>query len=70
MNIRSTVSGQAGDLHGGIEGVQPDMWDDPIFETRFRQFIRDTLVDAAGRGWHADVIEETASEEGIDLDAP
>jgi len=27
----------AGDLHGGIDGIQPDMWDDPIFETRFRQ---------------------------------
>jgi len=35
----------ASDLHEAIEGIQPDMWDDPIFETRFRQ----QCGDQAGR---------------------
>ena len=46
---------QAGDLHGGIEGVQPDMWDDPIFETRFRQQCGDDARQMAqvARGYAA-----------------
>lgn len=31
----------AGELHGGIEGLQPNMWDDPIFETCIRSWAKD-----------------------------
>ncbi len=31
----------AGELHGGIEGLQPNMWDDPIFETHIRSWAAD-----------------------------
>ena len=31
----------ASDLHGGINGFMPNMWDDPIYETHFRTFCKD-----------------------------
>jgi len=31
----------ASEMQGGIEGWDPDMWDDPIFETRFRKYAKD-----------------------------
>ena len=33
----------AGDIHGVVDGFQPHMWDDPLFETRFRTFCSDDL---------------------------
>lgn len=32
----------AGDMHGGIKDFQPNMWDDPFFETHFRTFAKDS----------------------------
>jgi hypothetical protein len=32
----------AGDIHGGIAGFQPNMWDDPFFETKIRTFTKDS----------------------------
>jgi hexosaminidase len=32
----------AGDIHGGIGGLQPNMWEDPFFETHFRTFAKDS----------------------------
>ncbi|MFH1024691.1 MAG: family 20 glycosylhydrolase [Planctomycetota bacterium] len=32
---------RAADLHGGLPGLQPDLWDDPFFETRFRTWAKD-----------------------------
>ena len=31
----------AGEIHGGVEGLQPNMWDDPFFETHFRTYAQD-----------------------------
>jgi len=31
----------AGDIHGSVGGFQPNMWDDPFFETHFRTFAGD-----------------------------
>ncbi len=55
---------RASDIHGGIEvsrldnkwgfeGLQPDMWDDPLFETRFRTCFQDDpeKMAQAGRGF-------------------
>ena len=31
----------AGNIHGGVNGLQPNMWDDPFFETHFRTHAKD-----------------------------
>lgn len=41
----------AGELQGGVEGLQPNMWDDPIFETHLRSWAKDRphqMAKAAG----------------------
>ena len=45
----------ASDLHGGIESMQPNMWDDPFFETAFRTWAEDRpkRLAAAAEGFAA-----------------
>jgi hexosaminidase len=31
----------AAEIHGGVKGLRPDLWDDPLFETRFRTAMGD-----------------------------
>ena len=33
----------ASEIHDNSDGFQPDMWDDPLFETHFRTFMKENL---------------------------
>ncbi len=51
---------RAAELHGGaVSGFQPDMWDDPLFETRFRAFAKDNPARMAR---HAAAFDKLARE--------
>ena len=38
----------AGEIHGCVEDLRPNMWDDPIFETNFRTWAKDDPARMAG----------------------
>jgi len=40
----------ASDIHGGVEGWSPQIWDDPVFETRARRFAHDDVKKLAALG--------------------